>query len=154
MDPVQFNQWVIDRCLSDDEIDDALAADIYQSLDEEDGTSEMLEVLNRKHGESKIGQPPNIFRDHLAGHNRIWADYFSDTATYPARLFRRRFRMRRDLFMQIHNCVVEEDAFFVQREDALGRPGLSSLQKMVAALRIMCYGSAGDAVDENSWIKQ
>ena len=56
--------------------------------------------------------------------------------------------MRRELFMRIHDSIVSFDNFFVQKADALGNVGLSSLQKISAALRIFSYGIACDAVDE------
>ncbi|CAM6098600.1 unnamed protein product [Calypogeia fissa] len=56
--------------------------------------------------------------------------------------------MRKPLFMKIPNKLMEEDNFFVQKLDATRRMGISSIQKMTVALRIMCYGSVGDAVDE------
>jgi hypothetical protein len=43
-------------------------------------------------------------------------------------------------------CVC--DNYFVQKLDACGLPGLSSHQKITAALRILCYGMYTDATDE------
>ncbi|XP_033131850.1 uncharacterized protein LOC103829092 [Brassica rapa] len=42
----------------------------------------------------------------------------------------------------------EEVPFFRQKKDGLGRLGLSTLQKCTAAIRVLAYGSALDAVDE------
>ncbi|XP_024016233.1 uncharacterized protein LOC112089715 [Eutrema salsugineum] len=41
-----------------------------------------------------------------------------------------------------------EVPYFKQKKDALGRPGLSALQKYTAAIRLLAYGTALDAVDE------
>ncbi|XP_048635061.1 putative nuclease HARBI1 [Brassica napus] len=41
-----------------------------------------------------------------------------------------------------------EVEFFRQKEDALGRLSLSPLQKCTAAIRVLAYGNAADAVDE------
>ncbi|XP_021735688.1 protein ALP1-like [Chenopodium quinoa] len=46
------------------------------------------------------------------------------------------------------NKVVEGDPFFQQRRNAAGRLGLSPLQKCTAAIRMLAYGVAPDAVDE------
>ncbi|XP_024008056.1 putative nuclease HARBI1 [Eutrema salsugineum] len=89
-----------------------------------------------------------IERHREQGHNRLWNDYFSEDATYPHHLFRRRFRMNKTLFMRIVERLSQEFPFFQQRRDAIGRLSLSGLQKCTAAIRMMAYGSAADAVDE------
>lgn len=148
MDSSWFNQWIIDRAESDDELDALIAVHICQVTGEDEGLHELIHVLNQTHGGSRIGRSPNLPRDHAAGHRRIYDDYFSRFAVYPASMFRRRFRMQKALFMRIHNAVLQADDYFVQKPDCIGNPGISSLQKQVAALRMLCYGSAGDAVDE------
>jgi hypothetical protein len=40
------------------------------------------------------------------------------------------------------------DTYFQQREDCTGLLGLSALQKVVAAIRILAYGMPTDAIDE------
>ncbi|XP_024012322.1 putative nuclease HARBI1 [Eutrema salsugineum] len=89
-----------------------------------------------------------IDRAREEGHIRLWNDYFSEEAIYPPHLFRRRFRMNKPLFLRIVEKLSNEDRFFRQKKDALGRPGLSALQKCTAAIRLLAYGSAADAVDE------
>ena len=79
---------------------------------------------------------------------RLWNDYFSETPTYPPNLFRRRFRMNKTLFMHIVTRLSNEVEFFQQKRDGLGRRSLSPLQKCTAAIRVLGYGSAADAVDE------
>ena len=66
--------------------------------------------------------------------------------TYTDTQFRRRFRMRRSLFMRIEEAVMANDNYFTQRTDAVGICGLSSLQKVTAALRMLAYGTAADAI--------
>jgi hypothetical protein len=56
--------------------------------------------------------------------------------------------MRRELFMSIVDRVCAFDPWFVQRPDALGRMGLSSLQKCTAAVRMLVYGVAADGTDK------
>ena len=50
--------------------------------------------------------------------------------------------------MRIVHRLSEDVPFFRQRRDATGRFGLSPLQKCTAAIRLLSYGSAADAVDE------
>ncbi|WOH08634.1 hypothetical protein DCAR_0728078 [Daucus carota subsp. sativus] len=63
-------------------------------------------------------------------------------------MFRRRFRMRRLLFLRIEGAVTTHDSYFIQKINAVGVRGLSSLQKITAALRMLAYGTAADSVDE------
>ncbi|XP_020242910.1 uncharacterized protein LOC109821128 [Asparagus officinalis] len=89
-----------------------------------------------------------LHRYRLEGHNRLFPDYFADTPTYPLHYFRRRFRMSRSLFLRIHDAVVEHDKYFVQKRNGAGQLGLSSLQKITAAMRMLAYGASADAVDD------
>ncbi|XP_033129888.1 putative nuclease HARBI1 [Brassica rapa] len=89
-----------------------------------------------------------VERNREGGHVRLWNDYFSEDCTFPAHLFRRRFRMNKELFLRIVHGLSEWFPFFQQRRDATGRFGLSPLQKCTAAIRMLAYGSAADAVDE------
>uniref|UniRef100_A0A0D3CEV7 DDE Tnp4 domain-containing protein n=1 Tax=Brassica oleracea var. oleracea TaxID=109376 RepID=A0A0D3CEV7_BRAOL len=82
------------------------------------------------------------------GHTRLWNDYFSDNPTFLPHLFRRRFPMNKPVFMRLVNCLSETFPFFQHRRYAIGRLGLSPLQKCTAALRMLAYGCAADAVDE------
>ncbi|XP_018466154.2 uncharacterized protein LOC108837624 [Raphanus sativus] len=89
-----------------------------------------------------------IERHREEGHRQLWDDYFSETPTYEENQFRRRFRMNRPLFMHIVDRLSNEVEFFRQKKDVTGRYGLSALQKCTAAIRVLAYGSALDAVDE------
>ncbi|XP_048603562.1 uncharacterized protein LOC111203417 [Brassica napus] len=79
---------------------------------------------------------------------QLWNDYFSEDATYPSHMFRRRFRMNKPLFMRIVDRLSAEIPYFQQRRDATGRFGHSPLQKATTAIRMMAYGCPADAVDE------
>jgi len=52
------------------------------------------------------------------------------------------------VFIRILIAVQSVDSYFQQREDCTGLLGLSALQKVVAAMRILAYGLPLDAVDE------
>ncbi|EEY69220.1 uncharacterized protein PITG_05425 [Phytophthora infestans T30-4] len=64
--------------------------------------------------------------------------------------FRRRFRMRRNLFELITIALVEDEecSYFVQRSDATGRAGFLPEQKVTCALRMLAYGASADQLDE------
>ena len=68
-----------------------------------------------------------INRDRAAADRNLFADYFAENPRFNEVMFRRRFRMSRSLFLRIVLAVKAHDNYFVQRTDALGRPGLSTL---------------------------
>ncbi|CAL2263859.1 unnamed protein product [Prunus armeniaca] len=88
-------------------------------------------------------------REREAGHMRLMKDYFCATPVYNADKFRRRFRMRPSLFNQILEQVMNYDTYFQQRRDACGNLGLSTHQKLTAALCMIAYGTPADQIDEN-----
>ena len=47
--------------------------------------------------------------------------------------------MRRPVFLRIMKAVEEHDDYFVQKRNAAGVLGLSCLQKVVAAFRMLAY---------------
>nr|XP_025661156.1 uncharacterized protein LOC112756751 [Arachis hypogaea] len=89
-----------------------------------------------------------INRDREAGHDRLFQDYFADEPVYNADIFRRRFRMRRHVFLRIVDALSNVYLYFQQRVDATGRRGLSPLKKCTAAIRMLAYGVAADAIDD------
>ncbi|XP_042973212.1 uncharacterized protein LOC122305016 [Carya illinoinensis] len=62
--------------------------------------------------------------------------------------------MNRDLFLRIHSAVETHDDYFVQKRDTNGRLGLSSLQKITAAIRMLAYGVTIDLIDEYVRIRE
>ena len=140
MDPL-LNEWLTRWKNSYSAADDLVDAKMFFSL-----------TRKRKsvpiHGGSRPGKNPNKNRDFQQGYQRIFQDYFAQNAVYDDKLFRRRFRMRRELFIRIMKSIELHDPWFEQKTNALGEKGLFPLQKMVAALRILAYGSSYDMVDE------
>ncbi|XP_020275108.1 uncharacterized protein LOC109849660 [Asparagus officinalis] len=82
------------------------------------------------------------------GNSRIYNDYFSDNPTYGANLFHRRFQIQRSLFLHIVDTVREHDNYFVQKVDGVGQLGLSTLQKVTTAFRMLAYGASTDSTKE------
>jgi hypothetical protein len=56
--------------------------------------------------------------------------------------------MSRPLFFRLQSALEAHDPYFIQKRNAARTLGLSSLQKMTAALRILAYGVAADSTDE------
>ncbi|XP_026396675.1 uncharacterized protein LOC113291345 [Papaver somniferum] len=102
----------------------------------------------RPHGGSTFGRR-TIVRDRRRRHNLIIRDYFrGEDSKYPPQHFRRRFRMDISLFIRILHDITNYDKYFTQRYDAVKREGLSPLQKMIAAVRMLAYGLLADILDE------
>ncbi|XP_052137304.1 uncharacterized protein LOC127755649 [Oryza glaberrima] len=89
-----------------------------------------------------------IMRDREAHHAMIWNDYFSDNPVFTQQQFRRRYRMNKPLFLRIMNALSEWDTYFTHRVDALGRHGVSPLQKCTAVMRMLAYSACADETDE------
>jgi hypothetical protein len=111
----------------------------------------LLLLVGRKHGGSPRGRLPNLERNREDAFGRLVEDYFSANPTYSEEKFRRRFRMRKIVFERIVQEVQHQDAYFVQRSDAVGRKGAHPIQKVTAALRLLAYGASADQLDE--WIR-
>jgi hypothetical protein len=121
------NQWdkiwneVIDDCLNDNT--------------EEEVIKLVREAQQQANNTSRRRKRTMIDRSREEGHNRLFNDYFSENPVYTEAQFRRRFRMRRHLFLRIVEALGNHDEYFQIRSDAVGR--LSPLQKCTAALRIL-----------------
>jgi hypothetical protein len=63
---------------------------------------------------SRPGRKANIDREHEAGHLRLYQDYFSFNPTYNDKLFKRRFRMERPLFLSIVEALSKHDWYFTK----------------------------------------
>ncbi|CAH9126923.1 unnamed protein product [Cuscuta epithymum] len=141
--------------------DDALAMNTVAQLDEEEEIM-MVALKNNNmtisHCIGELNTPINhggsvhghvvIDRDREMGDHSLFMDYFSPNQRYGEALFRRRYRMSRDLFLQIVGAVTNHDNYFHQRRNATGRLGLSALQKLTAVFRMLAYGVPADATDE------
>uniref|UniRef100_A0A0D3BVT6 DDE Tnp4 domain-containing protein n=1 Tax=Brassica oleracea var. oleracea TaxID=109376 RepID=A0A0D3BVT6_BRAOL len=126
---------------SSDELEERLD-EVFDDICE-DTFNDILEAQTNKQRKHAY-----IERNREAGHNRLSNDYFTENPTYEAHFFRRRFRMNKELFMRIVYGLSQNVPFFQQKRDATGRLGLSPLQKCTAAICMIAYGSAADAVDE------
>ena len=122
-----------------DDADEAVVGIILQQLKNR---------KSRSRGGSKIGKSPNKSRDIAAGHRRIMMDYLAPSPVYSEKQFRRRYRMSSRLFRRLLREIPIQNSYFLQRNDATGKPGASPEQKITGALRMLAYGLAADAIDE------
>ncbi|CAH9108929.1 unnamed protein product [Cuscuta europaea] len=100
------------------------------------------------HGGSISGRR-YIHRDRKKRHDVIINDYFKgENSKYTTEHFRRRFRMDVHLFTHILKEIEKYESYFSLKFDATGKEGLSPLQKMIAAVRMLAYGCPADILDE------
>jgi hypothetical protein len=105
------------------------------------------EKKRTRHGGSRPGRKKSKPRQRLEGLTMLYNDYFSDSATH-ADNFRRRYRMSKELFMEILHGVREFDPYFKLKHDTVGTAGFSSIQKCTAAMMMFAYGAPVDAHDD------
>ncbi|KAL7606192.1 hypothetical protein Lser_V15G19235 [Lactuca serriola] len=86
-------------------------------------------------------------RNHEVGHDRLIEDYFADDAIYSIK-FRRRFRMRKKLFLRIVGDLEGRFPYFQWKMDARRVKGCSPVQKCTDAIRQLAYGMGADKWDE------
>jgi hypothetical protein len=111
---------------SDDSIESELEAQIKAELEQK-----IEAEIEAESARSSIGRGGYtrryINRDHEGDHNRLVAKYFSDSPLYTDNQFRRRFRMRRHLFLRIVEAPSVWSPYFRLRRDAFSKVGLSPL---------------------------
>ena len=132
----------------EEDMEDELENDLFLQVVEGVSSELLGEPVQRPKTGGSVPGREYVWRDREVCHNLLLKDYFCDNPTYGPRKFRRRYRMRKELFTIIHDAVVSFDPWFTQRMDCTKRLGLSSLQKVTAALRMLAYGVAADACDE------
>ena len=81
-------------------------------------------------------------------HQRLFADYFAKQPRWGPIIFHRRFRMRRKLFLSIVLTLEARDEYFLYREDGIGRPRLTPLQRCTVVLWQLAYGTTADMFDK------
>nr|XP_051202576.1 uncharacterized protein LOC127316206 [Lolium perenne] len=130
----------LDELLQDDEMEATMLLLSVKDLEDR------AKLLNRRRG-SVFGRN-HIQRNRLLGHEQLMEDYFAEVPTYPPHLFRRRYLMRRSLFVRIVKACELHLNYFKQRRNATGVMGFSSFQKISAAMRVIAYGIPADYTDE------
>lgn len=76
-----------------------------------------------------------IPRNSHLGNEMLIQDYFAENPTYPPHLFRRRYRMRRSLFVKLVQTCEANYRYFTQRRNVVALKGFSAYQKISAAMR-------------------
>jgi hypothetical protein len=142
MDWRKHLQSSLEEELQDDEWDEYFLSFMIEDI------IEPSQIKRGKHGGSRPGRGANLDREREELDQRLWKDYFAEPPVYGPQLFRRRYRMRRSLFVRIVDSICAQDPYFVQKRDAIGMLGLSATQKCTAVLRMLSLGICADATDE------
>jgi hypothetical protein len=142
---------------SDDE--DAFAALLEEEAEADTADEEHLMILSSldglfvnkdkpRRGGSAPGRRKSKQRHRMEGYCMLYADYFADSPLHGEKVFRRRYRMSRKLFLRIVNSVREFDSYFVCKKNCTGTVGFSSLQKCTTAMRMLAYGAPSDIQED------
>ena len=107
-----------------------------------------VQPLPKKQGEYVSGRLAYRKRGKLVPHEIRMRDYFCDNHVYNDVQFRTRFRMSKRLFLKVVETICAYDSYFDKKIDAIGVLSLLSIQKCVAAIRMIGYGTPSDATDE------
>ncbi|KAL6226092.1 hypothetical protein ACLB2K_000057 [Fragaria x ananassa] len=115
----------------------------------------LMELNDNEDGDEAESRPRGAVPGHIViNRNReeaaynLYIDYFAEVPRFPEEKFRKRFRMSKSLFHRIADAVKAHDNFFMQQRDGIGKLGLSSLQKLTAAFRMIVYGAPADSLDD------
>ena len=135
---------LLDEFITEDELLDDVISETVLVL------KASVEALGEEASDHRLRARNYIKRPQKEYHQRLVDDYFSENPLYPLNIFRRRFRMRRPLFLRIVDELGKWSSdYFTTRVDALGQQGLTPLQKCTAAIRQLANGSAADHLDES-----
>jgi hypothetical protein len=99
-------------------------------------------------GRTRCDPRQYVDRPREQASQQLMDDYFSPNPVYNETQFRRRFRMRRPLFLKIVETLSGWSEYFTLRPDALNRPGFSPIHKCIVAIRQLAYGGSADQLDE------
>ena len=85
----------------------------------------VVDILEEEEDEDEVQSSSpktrrQILRDRAAANEQLMRHYFNEDCLYPAEVFRRRFRMKRPLFLRIVNDVSEISDYIRQTCDARG----------------------------------
>jgi hypothetical protein len=123
--------------LDDDEDDEAnMAMALDQLQDNMDAPPPRRAVA----GGSTHGKRANIERARVLMDERMHLDYFSETPVWGPSFFRRRYRMRRSMFLTILDRVCARDSYFFAKKGCLWIGGSICTSKMHRRLADACTG--------------
>jgi hypothetical protein len=103
-DSSSSDDFDLDELLHDDDLEATILLLSVKELEDH------MKLLNQRR-DSVIARN-QIQRNRLLGHEQLMDDYFAEIPTYPSHLFRRRYRMRRSLFVTIVKACEANSNYF------------------------------------------
>ncbi|VVA17179.1 PREDICTED: nuclease HARBI1 [Prunus dulcis] len=91
----------------------------------------------------------NKRRGRAFRHQKLMMDYFVQNHVYAPEDFRRRFQMRRHVFLGLVNGISNVNPYFRHTTDATGSLSFSPHQKLTSALQVLAYASSTNQIDES-----
>ncbi|GKC87246.1 transcription elongation factor SPT6 [Tanacetum coccineum] len=119
----------------------------------------IMEINNEDQDEVEVVRMRRyINHERDVAEERLMANYFGPHPKYPPEYFIRRYRMNRELFLEIVqgienyiqtvNPLPKHFQFFTIRYDCTGLKSFSVIMKCTSAIRQLAYGTTSDALDE------
>ncbi|XP_062021001.1 uncharacterized protein LOC133737476 [Rosa rugosa] len=87
-------------------------------------------------------------RQRGLANQRLLNDYFVDNLVFNDVEFRRRYRMRREVYLRMLDDVQTANSYFRQSYDSAGQPSFSPYQKITCALRMLANACSANCMDE------
>ena len=125
--------------------DDTDIIDIAMTLLEE-GAFDMIEDDVEEEappgvwGGSRPGKARNRERHRVAYSHLLYNDFWGPTPVYDRCYFKKFFKLPIGLFDSIVERICMHDSYFLQKRCAAGKLGLSTLQKVCSAVRLLTSG--------------
>jgi len=91
-------------------------------------------------GGSRPGKAPNLERHRVRYSHLLYNDFWGPTPVYDDSYFKKFFKLPKGLFDNIVEELSNRDPYFLQKQDAAGKLGLSTLQKVCSAVRLLTSG--------------
>ncbi|EHS64118.1 uncharacterized protein PGTG_20817 [Puccinia graminis f. sp. tritici CRL 75-36-700-3] len=105
-------------------------------------------IWNFVNTHTSVQSTQNISAVLQGGYQRLYKDYFDNSAIYTDYQFHQRFRIQQGLFLKIVKDIEQHDTYFAHKANTLGNLGLRVIQKITASPRILAYGGSHDATDK------
>jgi hypothetical protein len=121
--------YSLDEFIAEDEIIDDVISEATVVI------QSSIEGLQKEASDHQFHLRKHIKRPREESNQKLVNDYFSESPLYHSKIFRRRFRMSRPLFLRIVEALGQWSDYFTPKVDAINRQGLSPLQKCTAAIR-------------------
>lgn len=104
----------------------------------------------REGGRSQPRILPSLNQDFHVLRDILDHQCFSAISTHDYSTFLCRFRVMHNIIVQILEASISADTHFVQKHDCAGLLGMSSFQKLSAAIRMVAYSIARSSVDDKT----